>query len=77
MVSREQILKSVKYKYKRKRDHDKIYLPKVMMNRGSLHEMAVEKWSSADGDVRTKMARMASAAAWGLGEFVRTYNLLN
>ncbi|PVD35573.1 hypothetical protein C0Q70_02536 [Pomacea canaliculata] len=36
---------------------------------GILHEMAVEKWSSADGDVRTKMARMASAAAWGLGHW--------
>ncbi|KAK7093536.1 serine/threonine-protein kinase mTOR-like isoform X2 [Littorina saxatilis] len=34
-----------------------------------LHQLAVDKWSTADNDVRTKMARMASAASWGLGQW--------
>nr|KAG5704724.1 hypothetical protein BaRGS_005180 [Batillaria attramentaria] len=36
---------------------------------GALHQIAVEKWSTADNEVRTKMARMAAAASWGLGHW--------
>lgn len=35
----------------------------------ALHQLAIDKWSTADNDVRTKMARMASAASWGLGQW--------
>ena len=30
--------------------------------------MAVERWPSADRDMRSRMAHMASAASWGLGK---------
>ncbi|XP_048250308.1 serine/threonine-protein kinase mTOR-like isoform X1 [Haliotis rufescens] len=36
---------------------------------GQLHALACDKWPTASDDVRTKMARMASAAAWGLGQW--------
>ena len=32
--------------------------------------MAVEKWPVVSDDIRQKMARMAAAAAWGLGKFL-------
>jgi len=35
--------------------------------RGNLHQIACEKWPTCSDSERTKMARMASAAAWGLG----------
>ncbi|XP_064598762.1 serine/threonine-protein kinase mTOR-like [Liolophura sinensis] len=36
---------------------------------GQLHQLACEKWTTATNDMRSKMARMASAAAWGLGHW--------
>ncbi|XP_076451616.1 serine/threonine-protein kinase mTOR-like isoform X2 [Babylonia areolata] len=35
----------------------------------ALHQLAVDKWSTADSETRTSMARMASAASWGLGQW--------
>ncbi|XP_035824600.1 serine/threonine-protein kinase mTOR isoform X2 [Aplysia californica] len=34
-----------------------------------LHEIALNRWPSVSDDVRTSMARMASVAAWGLGQW--------
>ncbi|WAR26259.1 MTOR-like protein [Mya arenaria] len=34
-----------------------------------LHQLALEKWPTVSDDVRSKMATMASAAAWGLGHW--------
>ncbi|XP_041377661.1 serine/threonine-protein kinase mTOR-like isoform X2 [Gigantopelta aegis] len=36
---------------------------------GQLHALACEKWPTASDEIRSKMARMASAAAWGLGQW--------
>ncbi|KAH3893902.1 hypothetical protein DPMN_018054 [Dreissena polymorpha] len=34
-----------------------------------LHQVALEKWPTVSDDVRSRMATMASAAAWGLGQW--------
>ncbi|XP_053376740.1 serine/threonine-protein kinase mTOR-like [Mercenaria mercenaria] len=34
-----------------------------------LHQLACEKWPMVSDDVRSKMATMASASAWGLGQW--------
>ncbi|XP_060595349.1 serine/threonine-protein kinase mTOR-like [Ruditapes philippinarum] len=34
-----------------------------------LHQLACENWSTVSDDVRSKMATMASASAWGLGQW--------
>ncbi|XP_027052994.1 serine/threonine-protein kinase mTOR [Pocillopora verrucosa] len=36
---------------------------------GELHQVAVEKWPVVSDDIRQQMARMAAAAAWGLGNW--------
>ncbi|XP_050412148.1 serine/threonine-protein kinase mTOR [Patella vulgata] len=36
---------------------------------GQLHTLACDKWATANDKSRTKMARMASASAWGLGHW--------
>ena len=36
--------------------------------RGELHQVAVDKWPVVSDDNRQRMARMAAAAAWGLGK---------
>lgn len=36
--------------------------------RGQLHQQCCEKWTLVNDETRAKMARMAAAAAWGLGE---------
>jgi len=33
-----------------------------------LHQLAAERWPTVSDDIRSKMATMASAAAWGLGK---------
>ena len=38
-----------------------------LLCRGELHQVAVEKWPVVNDDIRQMMARMAAAAAWGLG----------
>ena len=38
------------------------------MCRGKLHDVAVEKWQIVDDGVKQNLARMASTAAWGLGQ---------
>lgn len=35
--------------------------------RGQLHNLANEKWPQVTESVQQKMARMAAASAWGLG----------
>lgn len=42
----------------------------VVIFRGELHQVAVEKWPVVSDDIRQQMARMAAAAAWGLGKAV-------
>jgi len=39
----------------------------MLLCRGRLHDVAVEKWQIVDDEVKQYMARMASTAAWGLG----------
>jgi hypothetical protein len=36
--------------------------------RGELHQVACEKWPNVSDEIRKNMARMAAAAAWGLGK---------
>jgi len=38
---------------------------------GELHQVAVDKWPVVGDDIRQMMARMAAAAAWGLGNWDR------
>lgn len=37
--------------------------------RNKLYEIACESWGQGDDEMRQKMSVMASAAAWGLGEW--------
>lgn len=39
--------------------------------------MAVDKWPVVSDEIRQKMARMAAAAAWGLGKKLLTIILRN
>lgn len=40
----------------------------LYFNRGKLYDLSCDSWSDdLDEDVRQKMARMATSAAWGLG----------
>jgi len=39
----------------------------ICLFRGDLHRVACEKWPNVSDETRKKMARMAAAAAWGLG----------
>ena len=43
---------------------------KFMYHRGQLYEIASERWSIVDDETKQKMARMAAAAAWGLGTII-------
>ena len=45
-----------------------IYLFIYFFYRGELHQVAVDKWPVVSDDNRQRMARMAAAAAWGLGK---------
>lgn len=36
--------------------------------RGQLHQQCCEKWTLVNDETQAKMARMAAAAAWGLGK---------
>jgi len=36
--------------------------------RGQLHQQCCEEWTLVSEETQAKMARMAAAAAWGLGE---------
>lgn len=38
--------------------------------RGKLHQVACDKWPMVTSEMQQKMARMAAAAAWGLGTIV-------
>ena len=39
--------------------------------RGKLYDLSCESWNNElDEDIRQKMARMATSAAWGLGETI-------
>ena len=51
----------------------------AFLSRGELHQVAVDKWPVVSDDIRQKMARMAAAAAWGLGNnsFVSTVKATN
>lgn len=48
----------------------------VCSNRGNLHQLAHEKWKKGSDESKTSMARMAAAAAWGLGLFSNCYSLI-
>ena len=39
----------------------------MLICRGELHQVAVDKWPVVGDDIRQMMARLAAAAAWGLG----------
>lgn len=45
----------------------------VLFLRGELHQVAVDKWPVVSDDIRQQMARMAAAAAWGLGKTLLNY----
>lgn len=36
---------------------------------GQLHQQCCEKWTLVNDETQAKMARMAAAAAWGLGQW--------
>lgn len=36
-------------------------------SRGQLHQQCCEEWTLVSEETQAKMARMAAAAAWGLG----------
>lgn len=38
------------------------------LHRGQLHQQCCEKWTLVNDETQAKMARMAAAAAWGLGK---------
>lgn len=38
-----------------------------MFSRGQLHQQCCEEWTLVSEETQAKMARMAAAAAWGLG----------
>lgn len=40
--------------------------------RGQLHQQCCEEWTLVSEETQAKMARMAAAAAWGLGKDTRT-----
>ena len=40
--------------------------------RNHLHAIACDKWSMASDEIRSKMATMAAAAAWGLCKILYT-----
>ncbi|ESO95689.1 hypothetical protein LOTGIDRAFT_214800 [Lottia gigantea] len=67
-------LKAYEEKEKLHPDEDSILLGKMrcleaLGQWGNLHSLACDKWSTANDTCRTKMARMASASAWGLGNW--------
>lgn len=39
-----------------------------MFSRGQLHQQCCEEWTLVSEETQAKMARMAAAAAWGLGK---------
>ncbi len=41
-----------------------------MFSRGQLHQQCCEEWTLVSEETQAKMARMAAAAAWGLGNYV-------
>ena len=48
-----------------------MFLPKYSCFRDSLYKYAGDQWGSCTGEVQRKMARLAAAAAWGLGKWDR------
>lgn len=40
----------------------------VCLFRGQLHQQCCEEWTLVSEETQAKMARMAAAAAWGLGK---------
>lgn len=47
-----------------------------LSHRGQLHQQCCDNWTSVNADARNKMARMAAAAAWGLGKISGLCNVL-
>jgi FKBP12-rapamycin complex-associated protein len=45
------------------------YTPLFVPSRNKLYEIACESWGQGDDEMRQKMSEMASAAAWGLGQW--------
>lgn len=43
-----------------------------MFSRGQLHQQCCEEWTLVSEETQAKMARMAAAAAWGLGNSLST-----
>lgn len=49
-----------------------------MFSRGQLHQQCCEEWTLVSEETQAKMARMAAAAAWGLGNHLNTsYQILH
>lgn len=46
-----------------------------MFSRGQLHQQCCEEWTLVSEETQAKMARMAAAAAWGLGNHSETFNI--
>ena len=49
--------------------HYDVWCVHVYVCRNKLYEIACESWGQGDDEMRQKMSKMASAAAWGLGEW--------
>lgn len=48
----------------------------ISLHRGQLHQQCCEKWTLVNDETQAKMARMAAAAAWGLGKCCAHASLL-
>lgn len=46
-----------------------------MFSRGQLHQQCCEEWTLVSEETQAKMARMAAAAAWGLGNSLYTLHI--
>lgn len=47
-----------------------------MFSRGQLHQQCCEEWTLVSEETQAKMARMAAAAAWGLGKHCTNNNVV-
>lgn len=48
-----------------------------MFCRGQLHQQCCEEWTLVSEETQAKMARMAAAAAWGLGKLCHFISNMN
>ncbi|GFN76929.1 mechanistic target of rapamycin (serine/threonine kinase) [Plakobranchus ocellatus] len=70
----ERALQAYQRKQEQNKDDDSLTLARMrcleaMGDWHQLHQIALERWPVVSDEIRTGMARMASVAAWGLGQW--------